>query len=368
MAKRLTHLKIREVSSVDKGAGEGVKVVLFKREAMNSVAKIFGECELTIGKDGTITHDRKVFKGLGDSLSDAVKNRVRDSVDVFCKSCREIMASDEANKEALLEKSLGEFAEHVEGLGTEGSTPAIAAVVFEALETKDADMNPKELEALQAKAAEAEALKKETETLKADIAKRDAELSFAKMSDEHKAHASKLSEAERAKFIGLSAAERDAALKKSVEKRDEDPIFKAMNERIAKAETEAAELRKRLDAEEDAKEKIAFGKKATEVYSQPETFGETLRKAYKGDAAAQAEVEKVTLSLKRVAEQSALFKNFGTGGGNADSAKAEVNAKAGELRKVQTNLSQEQAYTKIILDPANRDLAKRLRDEERSGV
>jgi hypothetical protein len=157
-------------------------------------------------------------------------------------------------------------------------------------------------------------------------------------------------------------------MKKALEKRDEDPVFKAMNERIAKAESENAELKKRLDIEADEKEKIAFGKRAVEVYAQPEAFGETLRKAYKGDAAAQTEVEKVTLSMRRVAEQSALFKNFGTGGGNADSAKAQINAKAAELRKLDTKLSQEQAYSKILMDPSNRELAARVRDEERRGI
>jgi hypothetical protein len=438
MAKRLTRLKISEVSSVDRGAGEGVKVVLFKRDfsskersraadsgaampdgsypiknvgdlknAIQAVGrasdpaaakrhiisraralgatdelpdgwvnkaleKILADTDLTVGKDGKIVAEYSGGALAKRKLSDDTRNRVEDSVDVFCKSCLEIMASGQivplVEKEALLEKSFGEFAEHIGELGTEDEAPAIAAAMFEALQTEDVEMDPKELEALKTKAAEAEKLAKETETLKAEMVKKDAELAFAKMSDAHKAHAEKLSGDARAKFLALSADERDAAMKKALEKRDEDPVFKAMNERIAKAESENAELKKRLDIEADEKEKIAFGKRAVEVYAQPEAFGETLRKAYKGDAAAQTEVEKVTLSMRRVAEQSALFKNFGTGGGNADSAKAQINAKAAELRKLDTKLSQEQAYSKILMDPSNRELAARVRDEERRGI
>lgn len=369
MAKRLTRLKISEVSSVDRGAGEGVRVMLFKRDAPSGVLeKILGETDLTIRKDGTIGTGEKIKKALADSLPEDCKNGVEDFAAVFCKSCSEIMASNEADKEKLLEKSYDEFVEALAQIAPEGSEEAVKAAALAALTSGEVDMDPKELEALKAQAKEAETLKAEVAKRDAEIAKRDAELAIAKLSAEHKAYAEKLSEAARAKFMAMSPEERDAAVKKSVEKRDEDPVFKAMNERIAKAEGENAELKKRLDAEEDAKEKVAFGKRAVEVYNQPEAFGETLRKAYKGDAAAQGEVEKVTLSLRRAAEHSALFKNFGTGGGNADSAKAQINAKAEELRKAAPTLSAEQAYAKTLMDPANKELAQRVRQEERQGL
>lgn len=436
MAKRLSRLKIREVSSVDRGAGEGVRMVLFKREfsgkerdaaaasgaamsdgsfpiknsgdlknAIQAVGRakdqaaakrhiisraralgltdqlpdgwinkrleeIFAQKKLSVGKDGTISSGEGADLALIQKLDDDLKNRVSDAVDVFCESCREITASDEADKQGLLEKSYAEFVEHVGELAPKGAEQAVAAAVFAELANEDEPMpmTDKEIEALKVAAAEAETLKAEVAKRDAEIAKRDAELAFAKMSDAHKAHAAKLSDAERAKFVALSAEERDAAVTAATKKRDEDPIFKAMNERIAKAESEAADLRKRLDAEQEEKEKASFAKRAVDTFNQPEAFGETLRKAYKGDAAAQAEVDKVVLSMKRVAETSATFKQFGGAGGGADSAKAEIAAKVEEIRKAAPTLSFEQAYSRAIQDPANRDLAKRVRDEERAGL
>jgi hypothetical protein len=437
MAKRLSRLKIREVSSVDKGAGEGVRMVLFKREfsgkerdaaaasgaamsdgsfpiknagdlknAIQAIGRakdqaaakrhiisraralgltdqlpdgwinkrleeIFAQKKLSVGKDGTISSDAGADLALIQKLDDDLKNRVSDAVDVFCESCREITAaSDEADKQGLLEKSYAEFVEHVGELAPEGAEQAVAAAVLAELENEDEPMpmTDKEIEALKVAAAEAETLKAEVAKRDAEIAKRDAELAFAKMSDAHKAHAAKLSDAERAKFVALSAEERDSAVQAATKKRDEDPIFKAMNERIAKAESEAADLRKRLDAEHEEKEKASFAKRAVDTFNQPEAFGETLRKAYKGDTEAQAEVNKVVLSMKRVAETSATFKQFGGAGGGADSAKAEIAAKVDEIRKAAPTLSFEQAYSRAIQDPANRDLAKRVRDEERAGL
>jgi hypothetical protein len=441
MVRRLTRLKIHEVSSVDRGAGEGVHVVMFKRDfspkerdaaassgaamedgsfpiktaadlknaiqaygrAKNQAAakahiisraralgltgslpdgwinkkleELFADIPLSISDDGIISHKAVVAKGLSDSALSEAQNRVRDAVAIFCKSCREIVASEQADegaRDALLEKSYGEFVGYLGGLTPEGKEAATVAAVSSELtdlakqRTDEDEMDPKEIEALKAKAAEAETLKADLAKRDAEIAKRDAELAFAKMSDAHKAHAAKLSEAERAKFVALSAEERDKAMETSAKKRDEDPVFKAMNERLAKAESDAAELRKRLDAEEDAKEKIAFAKRAVDNYGQPEAFGETLRKAFKGDAAAQAEVDKVVTSLKRVAETSATFKNFGQGGGAADSAKAEMAQKVEALRKVETKLSPEQAYARIFAE--DKALAKRVREEERAGA
>jgi hypothetical protein len=374
MVKRLTRLKISEVSSVDRGAGEGVKVVLFKRDSapkdQTALQKLLTAAELTIGKDGTISTDMVLKTNSAKTLPAEIKNGVEAAVEIFAKSTQEIMASDEADKETLLERSYGEFVEHIGGLGTDEDAPAIAAAVFEALGTEDQTMpmTDKEIETLKAQAKEAETLKAEITKRDEEIAKRDAELVLAKLSAEHKAHAEKLSGDARAKFLAMSAEERDAELKKALAKRDEDPIFKAMNDRIAKAESENAELKKRLDAEEDAKERVAFGKRAVEVYGQPEAFGETLRKAYKGDAAAQAEVEKQTLSLKRMAEAGATFKNFGKNGGDASTASAQIRAKAQELQKADTKLSYEKAYTQVLKDPENVDLAKRLRTEELQGL
>lgn len=428
--KRLTRLKIREVSSVDRGAGEGVKVVLFKREfsqeerdrlaggaamedgsfpiktvadlknAIRAVGrakdpakakahiiararalgatdelpddwvskvleKAFRACELTIGDDGRISHEEPLDKALADTLPDELKNQVRDAVDVFCKSCREIMASDEVDKDLLLEKSFGEFVDYLGKLAPAGTEKAVAATVFAALKAEEPDMDPKELEALKKRAEDGEKAAKELLAAQEKLAKAEAELAVAKLSAEERAFCADMSDKEKAAFAAKSPAERAAAMKK----RDEDPVIKAMNERIEKAEQENKKLAKALADREEAETVAKFEKKAVDVYAQPKEFGATLRKAYNGDEAAQAEVEKVMESNRRLAEQGGLFKQFGgPGKPSADSARAEMAAKAEEARKADPKLTAEKAYAKVFEDPANNELAKRVRAEERAGA
>lgn len=428
--KRLTRLKIREVSSVDRGAGEGVKVVLFKREfsqderdqmagsaAMDdgsfpiknvgdlknairavgrakdpakakahiisraralgatdelpdgwvskAIEKAFQVCELTIGDDGEISHKENIDKALIETLSADVQNRVSAAADVFCKSCREIMASEEADKDALLEKSFGEFVGFIGKLAPKGSEQAVAASVFAALKTEEPDMDPKELEALKKRADDGDAAAKELVKAQTELAKAQAELALAKLSAEERAFASDMDDKAKAAFAALAPAERAARMKK----RDEDPVIKSMQAQIEKSQQEAADLKKRLDAKEEAETVAKFAKKAADVYGQPEAFGVTLRKAYTGDEAAQAEVEKVMESNRRLAEQGGVFKQIGSRGKpSADSARAEMAEKAEAARKADPKLTEPAAYTKVFTDPANAELAGRVRAEERAGA
>jgi hypothetical protein len=137
-------------------------------------------------------------------------------------------------------------------------------------------------------------------------------------------------------------------------------VLKSQNDRLVKAESE---LKKAQEADLDR----SFAKRA-ETLGFGEDFGPTLRKAYGGDAAAQTEVEKRIAALNKQVEEGDLFKNFGHRAPAADSATAELMAKVDEVKKAHPNLTEAQAYTKAYTDPANRELAKRVKAESRAAA
>jgi hypothetical protein len=425
--KRLTSLKIREVSSVDRGAGENVRVVLFKRDftpeerdrlaggaamsdgsfpvqnvadlknAIRAVGRAsdpeaarahiirraralgatdelpddwvnkamesaFASCELTVGEDGHISHEEAIDKALADALPANVQNRVRDAVDVFCKSCSEIIADKAEDRPALLNKSLGEFVEALGKLAPAGAEKAVAATVLAALKAEEVDMDPKELEALQKKAADAEKLQKQLDDTNAKVAKLMEEVAFGKLNDQERAYCDKLSGEDKAKFVAMDGDKRKAEMAKAAERDADSPVLKAMQTELKKAQDEAAALKKRLDEREADETKKSFAKRAVDVYGQPEAFGETLQKAFNGDAAAQTEVDKVATALRRQAETGGMFKQFGHGRPAEGSAEAIAEARAKDLQKADSKLSREQALAKVYEGDA--ELYSRIRAEE----
>ena len=137
---------------------------------------------------------------------------------------------------------------------------------------------------------------------------------------------------------------------------------------IKKALDENADLKKRLSTLEDEREGTAFGKRAVSL-GLPETHGDVLRKAYKGDADAIVKLEAIIKGLTAQVESSKLFGEIGSvGKGAPNTAKAEIEQKASAYREGQIaigkSLSPQQAFTKVYLDPANADLKKRYDAEE----
>lgn len=135
-------------------------------------------------------------------------------------------------------------------------------------------------------------------------------------------------------------------------------------EEIKKAIDENASLRKRLESLEEEKEIVSFGKRAVSLgLSEPN--GETLRKAYRGDAAAIKSLETLIKSLTAQIDASKLFGEIGSAQTGAGvTAKAEIDAKAAALREVEKGLSPAQAFVKVYTDPANAELKKAYDIEE----
>lgn len=225
-------------------------------------------------------------------------------------------------------------------------------------------------------ATEAEVLKA-LETQAASLAKAE---NLAKMSAKHKAFHEKLSGDAADKFAAMSSDDRDSEMAKAapdVEKaiasgdafRSEGQVFhkrdfgsenafslaKRQAETIAK---QAADIAKREETETAAQ----FVKRAADV-GQPAEFGATLRKAYSGDATAQGEVEKLLGALQKQVAEGKLFDTMGSSVAKTGSALAEMNAKRDEIRKVDSKLTVEQAFSKAYTDPANSEIVKRMKQE-----
>jgi hypothetical protein len=134
-------------------------------------------------------------------------------------------------------------------------------------------------------------------------------------------------------------------------------ILKSQNDRLLKQEEE---IRKNREAEEVR----SFAKRAEDAGCAGD-FGETLRKAYQGDATAQADLEKQIKALNEQVDKGALFETFGKSG-EAGTATAEFTAKIEEVKKANPALTDPQAYAKVYTDRGNRDLVKRMNEEQRS--
>lgn len=274
MPRTLKNIRITEVSSVDRGAGEGVKVLLMKRSDPKTETKMNPEIEAAIAK---------------------------------------------------------------------GIAAGIAAA---------------------------------TAPLQATVASLQADNAILKMSADHKAYYDQLTvENLKKAFIEAPAENRAAFMAKyPIQKAaavSDDPAVQSLAKRAETAEAESADLKKRLAVIEDRETKANFAKRAVAL-GLTEADGEMMRKAYSGDVAAQADLDKrisgITKSAEAIAKTAGIFSEFGQQGGGRGGATAyeEAMGKAAELRKTAdgAKLSIHQAFDRVITDPANADLAKRVKDEE----
>lgn len=283
MPRLLRDITIKEVSSVDRGAGRGVKVMLMKRD--------------------------------GDP-------------------------SDHPSGDIAMTK------EELDALVAKSVKDAVAAAVTDVTKT---------LTAAQA----------------AELAKRDFEIAVLKMSAPHKTYMDGCDEATQKKFAAMSDADREDFMGKNPKKRAADPVHQ---DDLTKRDVVVADLQKRLDdqGKELAQTRLEkaqadFKKRAVDA-GLTEADGETMRKAYGGDAEAQAQLTKrfaeVTAGLKKQVETGALFKEFGHTAPVAGTPMAEIQAKADELRKADPKLTKEQAFAKAYEDPANAEIVGRARAAE----
>lgn len=269
MAKRATkvlrHLRVNEISLVDRPANKGARIVLVKREMDDGLAASALAAALVLeAKD----FEALIIKHAGTPMADAAR---------ALKASADNAAGDH-------ESSAADFAARLRELSPDAET-ALAKALSDAGEAggqidKRSDDMPKTVESL---TADIEALTKRLETAEANLEKangerdeanaaRDEALKLAKMSDAEREHMGALSKDDAAAFMGMSPAQRKKAMAKS-EAEDETLTIGGKTIRkseageglfeVLKAQAEAAEAdRVELVKERQARRMAEFEKRA----------------------------------------------------------------------------------------------------------
>lgn len=453
MPRLLKDLRIDDVSSVDVGAGRGVRVILTKRDQANALTSpynkslVFGqqlpvEVEAYLKREFTAEQRqasedkghampgggfpienksdlKNAIQAIGRAKDPAkakahIKSRAKDlgATDMIPDTWKRDTGTNIIDLPAFLGKAALDFdtaAEIIE-VGEEAGALmhevrealcalecSISSIMcdedvsdkaeaiaesFEQFKSHLAGLEPDDLEKSMTTAntapsaavqkmiddAVAAAIGKTQTDFAAQLAKKDEEIAIAKMSEKHKAfHAGLTSEDEKKKFSAMTPAERDAHMEKMKKGAMDDPVIKA-------ALLENEELKKRIQALEDTATLDVCKRDATDMGMTEADAGVTLMKARRGDKEALAKVEAhtktVLKSRNEAIKQAKLFTEFGTthGASSGGDALAELNNKAAELRKKETALSPEQAFEKVLLDPANKELVARERDERMAKI
>jgi hypothetical protein len=332
MPKKLTRLRIDEVSSVDRGAGEGVKVMLMKRNTDGkNIGKFFADL---FRRTPTVDIGQEVNKAVG-ALATSLSTIGDDP--------------------ELIGKTFEQFQDHLTGVMEKAQTTG--SVVDKRGESDMDLVQLKKALGLADSATEADvtaAIAKNNET----VAKLAQELEIAKANmsnDEHQFHDTLKDEEAKKSFRAKTVAAR----KDQMNQRDDVPDY------IKKILKRNEELEQRIAVVEGGSQLEAMTKRATDI-GLPDTEGQTIMKARGGDKEAVIKLEEIIKALHAQVKAAGLFTERGDNrGGGARTAYDEIVAKAEELRKIEKTLTPAQAFEKVYTDPANVELARRERLENR---
>jgi len=371
MAKLLTRLRIDEVSSVDRGAGEGVKIMLMKRNG--NVANKFGSMFSKIfggGEDNTVIIDKSVH-GLAESVTSILSD---DNV-------------EDTAKAAALSKTFEQFGDHLKSTLTVGST---------VVKTGESEMDLKALAkafGLPETATEAEVTTAIGKSVAINKAAADAVVEMKKMQRELRVA--------KAEFTAAELDYYNKASEYDEEEDDSDPKLTAddkAGKKRKKAFREATHaqradilkaaapalppeiqqildqnkaMAKRIEDLESGGSMAVLTKRATEL-GLAESEAETLAKVRKGDLAAIEKLEGYLKSATAQAKAGGLFKEFGSRIGDSlggTTAQDELNELAKKRLAAEPALGTfAKAFAKVYEDPANAEIVKRERTENRPQV
>lgn len=391
----LRNLKIDDVSSVDVGAGRGVRVVLAKRDtggtpgidakgasaiierAVREVSKrrktvieppknvtkndvleaVEKAVQVSIEK-GAVDFSSAYEAGEAAEAAGDLMHEVYEAVRALDCSIASILGDDEVtDKRAAIETSYDQFEAYLETL-----CPPVGDEDDDKTEKKD--MTTPALSPAVEKII-ADAVAKAVGAKQGEIEALSSQVAYLKMSKEHQSYHDSLgSDVDKKKFTSMSEQERDAEMNKTKKRWEEDPIYKSL-------QAENLALKKRLDDMDAARDLDVAKADAKAMGLTQKDAGEVLMKSRRGDREAHKILEGYMLNLAKrqqaLEETSVVFKEFGTARGDTgeagSSAHDEFMAKAAELRKADPKLTEAQAFDKVYNDPANRELRKRDSEE-----
>jgi hypothetical protein len=149
--------------------------------------------------------------------------------------------------------------------------------------------------------------------------------------------------------------------KKSVAKVAPDKV----DVELAKRDAKIIDLSKVVTELRDAQAKEEFAKRAEKI-GLTRAEGEHLRKAYSGDVTSLKFMEDMIAKLHTQVEKAGLFGEIGSAGGSPATPHDELMGKALELRKANPKLSEAQSYVQAMeIYP---DIAKRERENAHSQI
>lgn len=375
MPSLLHRLKISEVSSVPRGAGDGVKILMMKidRDAKDVIdlPNFLGKSEDTAGS---------VFSTAVRFGADVIK--VAAAQGAMNKSIDEIEKNvDEAGQAAAVAKSLSQCVEHLAKLVTREKIDDFKAAVAAFTVSKG------ETPMTEAEKTEFDALKKSNGELMSTVSKLSLDVAIGKMSKVHQDYVEWLKTAEAAtaigettekmqafveKFCKADVAGRDKVIKEFPPKKpaaaaDDAGDDDKMGKMIAKA-IEDSPIVKALVLENNALKNVGkladFQKQAVDL-GLPESHGEVMMKAFSGDPEAIKKHGEFLKGLVNQAKTGEIFKEFGGDGGpTGATAYDKIKALGEELRKLDPSLSPQQARAKVLMNPANAALVQQNKSEE----
>jgi energy-coupling factor transporter ATP-binding protein EcfA2 len=359
MAKRITKLKLTEISSVDNPAQPHATMSIMKRHdpLTETIQKYYGE----------IVREREPIKNFDELLNlrdkesklwkareelwpvmDAFRETVNNIVVDVNLSLEAKMAQIESNVNSFVaavrdkvpdvEEELTKFFKDAGLSGINSTDNTEKTPVSEENVTKMAELEASVAE-LTKKLEEAEAV--------------------AKMTDAEKEYVSALSDKEKIAWTNMDADERSKRLK-SVKKNDETvevsgqviaksavgdatfAIFKAQAEQIKKAE-------ERIAKAEEAAEFADLRKRADDEFGN--VVGSTDERAnlLKALKAVGGEVEAYGLKVLKSANEAAVFTNIGKADGKAVDVTKALDAKIAEIQK-RDNISRTAAMEKVAVE------------------
>lgn len=164
----------------------------------------------------------------------------------------------------------------------------------------------------------------------------------------------------------------DLEKSKSDEGKDEDPVVKAMStldpavrevvEKSQRDATEAIAKARQLEVEKRDREYTDIAKGFGPLTVKAEEFGPVLRKVADDHAEEASEIVRVLQSAAEAVKHANILKAQGADASDDEgSAIAKLNAKAAEIRKSDSQLTKEQAFTKASEE--NPDLVQEYRQE-----